>query len=139
MSIDGEWCRIRKFVGNQLRATSYKVKMKECYKVPSEFTPTYHSHLNIGNHIDNDDDPVEGPNIPLTLSEPLTSHNPKPQPPDIPILIGVEDEHDTVQHDSSSQSEIPPTEAIENPITQEQSRPKRASRPPKYLEDYVRY
>ena len=147
VSIDGEWCRIRKFVGNQLRATSYKVKMKECYKVPSEFTPTYHSHLNIGNHIDDDDDPVEGPNIPLTLSEPLTSHNPKPRPPDIPILIGVEDEHDTVQHDSSSQSvifpgsgqEIPPTEAIENPITQEQSRPKRASRPPKYLEDYVRY
>ena len=114
-------------------------------RIYPKFGPTYHSHLNIGNHID--DDPVEGPNIPLTLSEPLTSHNPKPQPPDIPILIGVEDEHDTFQHDSSSQSvffpgsgqEIPPTEAIENPITQEQSRPKRASRPPKYLEDYVRY
>ena len=90
--------------------------MKECYKVPSEFTPTYHSHLNIGNHIDDDDDPVEGPNIPLTLSEPLTSHNPKPRPPDIPILIGVEDEQDKVQHDSSSQSVIFPGSGQEIPL-----------------------
>jgi hypothetical protein len=33
-SIDGEWCFIRKFTGKQLRATSYKVKLTECFKVP---------------------------------------------------------------------------------------------------------
>ncbi|CAG2247526.1 unnamed protein product [Mytilus edulis] len=30
---DGEWCFIKKFSGNQLRASSYKVKLSECYKV----------------------------------------------------------------------------------------------------------
>lgn len=36
VSIDGEWCFSKKFVGNQLRATSYKVKKSECYRVNSE-------------------------------------------------------------------------------------------------------
>ncbi|CAG2237082.1 unnamed protein product [Mytilus edulis] len=30
---DGEWCFIKKFSGNQLRASSYIVKLSECYKV----------------------------------------------------------------------------------------------------------
>ncbi|CAC5406290.1 unnamed protein product [Mytilus coruscus] len=30
---DGEWCFIKKISGNQLRASSYKVKLSECYKV----------------------------------------------------------------------------------------------------------
>ena len=37
VTVDGEWCYIKKkFTGNQLRANSYKVKLKECYKVPSD-------------------------------------------------------------------------------------------------------
>lgn len=34
VSADGEWCQIRKFVDNQLRQSSYKVKISECYFVP---------------------------------------------------------------------------------------------------------
>ena len=34
MSINGEWCFIKKFSGSQLRATSYTVKLAECYSVP---------------------------------------------------------------------------------------------------------
>ena len=34
VSIDNEWCNIRKFVGNTLRQFSYRVKCNECYKVP---------------------------------------------------------------------------------------------------------
>ncbi|CAC5401565.1 unnamed protein product [Mytilus coruscus] len=33
VALDGEWCFIKKFSGNQLRASSYKVKISECYKV----------------------------------------------------------------------------------------------------------
>ena len=33
VSIDGEWCFIKKFSGNQLRSSSYKVKREECYLV----------------------------------------------------------------------------------------------------------
>ncbi|CAC5388159.1 unnamed protein product [Mytilus coruscus] len=32
-ALDGEWCFIKKNSGNQLRASSYKVKLPECYKV----------------------------------------------------------------------------------------------------------
>jgi len=31
---EGDWCRIRKFVGNQLRALSHKVRVSEIYMVP---------------------------------------------------------------------------------------------------------
>ena len=34
VSIDGEWCMVRKFVGNTLRQLSYRVKRSECFKVP---------------------------------------------------------------------------------------------------------
>ena len=40
MSCDGEWCNVKKFSGNQLRATSYKVQVSECYRVPSEKMPS---------------------------------------------------------------------------------------------------
>ncbi|CAG2247128.1 unnamed protein product [Mytilus edulis] len=35
VSTDNSWCNIRKFVGSQLRNTSYRVKRSNCYKVPS--------------------------------------------------------------------------------------------------------
>ena len=34
VEINDEWCTINKFTGSQLRNTSYKVKVTECYKVP---------------------------------------------------------------------------------------------------------
>ena len=40
VSIDGKWCFIKKFSGSQLRATSNKVKLSECYAVPH----THHLH-----------------------------------------------------------------------------------------------
>ena len=43
-SIGGKWCFIKKFSGLQLRATSYKVKLAECYAVPHTLPPpSYHS------------------------------------------------------------------------------------------------
>lgn len=36
VTVDGEWCYIKTFTFNQLRAISYKVKLKECYKVLSD-------------------------------------------------------------------------------------------------------
>ena len=40
VTVDGEWCYIKKITGNQLRANSFKVKLKECYKVPLAFVPS---------------------------------------------------------------------------------------------------
>ena len=36
MSMDGAWCQYRKFVGSQLRSTTYGIKKAECYKVPMD-------------------------------------------------------------------------------------------------------
>ena len=35
VSIEDEWCSIRKFIGNTLKSNSYRVKMFEVYKVPT--------------------------------------------------------------------------------------------------------
>ena len=59
--------------------------------------------------------------------------------PEIPILIGIPQEptHVPMQRPTSpvSDAELPVTETT----IHEQSRLKRNSKPPKYLEDYVRY
>ena len=34
VSVDGAWCNVRKFAGSQLRSTSYRVKLSECFRVP---------------------------------------------------------------------------------------------------------
>lgn len=59
--------------------------------------------------------------------------------PEIPVLIGIPQEPtpEPMQRPTSpvSDPELPVTETTIN----EQSRPKPPSKPPKYLEDYVRY
>ena len=41
VSVDGLWCNVRKFVGSQLRSSSYRVKRTECYLVPEHVDPTF--------------------------------------------------------------------------------------------------
>ena len=38
VSKDGAFCNIRKFVGSQLRSTSYRARQADCYKVPLEYS-----------------------------------------------------------------------------------------------------
>ena len=38
--IDGAWCQVRKFVGSQLRSTTYRFKKAECYKVRMDPSPS---------------------------------------------------------------------------------------------------
>ena len=40
VAIDPPFCDIIKFIGSQLRSSSYHVKLSECFKVPSDFTTT---------------------------------------------------------------------------------------------------
>lgn len=59
--------------------------------------------------------------------------------PEIPVLIGIPQEPPP----EPVQRPIPQVSDQEPPLTEttthEPSRPKRTSKPPKYLEDYVRY
>ena len=76
VSIDGELCFIKKFSGSKLRATSYKVKLAECFTVPNTRPPPpYHSVVPT---LDDDEceeiaeqpHPCQQPSAPLDLLHP---------------------------------------------------------------------
>ena len=83
VSIDGKWCFIRKFTGSQLRSSSYKVKLAECFHVPSYAF----SHITPPNHIE-DDSELEYV-VPADIAQPQDAHEipQPPAPPDIPSII----------------------------------------------------
>ena len=55
VSIDFPWCLVKKFSGLQLRATTYKVKLSECYATASPVIVTDHSGPQASQ--DQDDEP----------------------------------------------------------------------------------
>ena len=58
VTTNDDWCHIKKFAGSQLRSSSYKVKLSECYRIPCEAytAPTPHpSHM----YSDDVDDLIE--------------------------------------------------------------------------------
>ena len=82
VSVEQLWCNIRKFVGSQLRSTSYRVKLSDCYKVPNQLVE---SHAYRNNHHQQDSSEEESdlrseeesdlrnqelPNIPPEISSP---------------------------------------------------------------------
>ena len=59
VTIDPPFCDIKKFIGSQLRSSSYHVKISECFKVPSDLSdPLRVSLPHHGNNSDDEDDPV---------------------------------------------------------------------------------
>lgn len=92
-SVEGAWCNIRKFVGTQLRSTSYRVKRSECYKVPSQlshsdchprtsgssFTPT---SAQAPYTMDQTPKPPDPPDVPPCLSTPVEPPGFQLHPPD---------------------------------------------------------
>ena len=77
--LDKGWAHIKKFVGSQLRAHSYKVRFKDLYRVPS-----YHGIMERGDVADSDED-EEG------CIEPVVSHqdNNPPVGPPIPTELAM--------------------------------------------------
>ena len=110
VAVDGQWCNIRKFTGSQLRSMSYRVKLTECYKVPSDSTITdsryrrYHTSDTDSDSEDGDVNlpsaPPKPPDIPCELTEPHS---------DIPSESVTLDEHNQSSHaDSSFIPVVPP-------------------------------
>ena len=137
VSIDGEWCRIKRFSGSQLRSSSYKVKLAECYCVPCQVPPITVRHENI------DDDEL------YSCDVPSSSSNSPPEPVEIPTILshpptayeqydGEFECHpnmcDTLDPNQSEETiEVPPTTT--ETVTYE--RPRRERRPPTHLQDYI--
>ena len=101
VSIDTPWCFMKTFRGSQLRATSYKVKLSECYSVPSSVivsSPPSHSTLP-----DMDDEP---PVTPAVSSAPV---HPVLAPPAPPELITIPSDEEQVP---SFTSDDPPLDTV---------------------------
>ena len=80
-AIDGEWCHIRKFIGETLRASSYKVKMYEVYKVPAQTINVSYHHESDSPESDSERD--DHHDVVVINDEPVpnTSDNASPTPP----------------------------------------------------------
>ena len=144
VSIDGAWLHIRKFVGSQLRSTSYRVKKSECYKVPTDpYPPLPHDSSSARFDTDEDEDDFspshQSPQIAATPSPPALPPSqfarPPPSPPDPPP-------EPTTLSTSSSHQTPGDTAAVLLPRSQSGQdapldRPSRDRRPPSYLKDYV--
>ena len=151
--VNNPWCHIKKFTGSQLRATSYKVKLSECYVLPSSAT-------NPGSQ---DDDEADQ-DVPVTTTSPSAPQVP-PQTPPPQELVRPYDADWLVpripayQEDPDVDKTIIDTNTEEAAWTQPSdignkdpcnsssldayqdtpSRPQRMKKPPKYLKDYLLY
>jgi len=77
VEVIGSFCNIRKFVGSQLRSTSYRVKTSDCYWVPSEVADYRPSAINDEADLSSDEAPP---------AQPVRS---SPSPPVIPSAIST--------------------------------------------------
>lgn len=143
VSIQDDWCYIKKFTGNQLRASSYKVKKTECFRVPADI-----AECKIPVHLDDSDcdEPITIPPAPETVSIPsilTTPANQDSRDADPIPLIGVpfRSHGDDVNMDiNDNVNDVPNVSDHHESDADEPAvppRPRRQRRPPKYLEDYV--
>ena len=138
-SIDNNWCYIRKFSGSQLRASSYKVKLSECYLVRGHVStriPTYRREV-----IDSDDTDDIGP---LTIAAPPESQleittKPLVAPPNIttmPIAPPEITAGPEVPLIIAAPTEVEITAPAET-SAHDSARPIRRRQKPAYLQDYI--
>ena len=146
-----DWCNIRKFVGHQLRNTSYRVKRSQVHKVrPFSYPNPDPSCLESeeDQYADTEDPPIvptQVPNMPQTGPTP-EYRSPDISPPTIPPLL-----HSPVNTDTDSMSHVPevsvPPPTVPLPVhctppvvtvqTPACPRPSRQRRQPRHLDDYV--
>ena len=149
VSVDGLWYNVRNFTGSQLRSTSYRVKLSECYRVP-DLTETT---SNLSRRYSTDFYPEDIDEEPLTSGyiDEGPAHVPTPQstPNSAPALVPSKlATPPDPQTDSPPMPESHPlpdrsvSDDIDAPILESaiSSGPRRSSRPtrrPAYLKDHV--
>ena len=148
VAIEPPFCDIKKFIGSQLRSSSYHVKLSECFKVPSDLAdPLRVPHTRRSNDSDDSDEPGTTscpppslPDIPDAISSSAhqlsdSSHCVTPQACAFPV--------DHTMVDTATQPSCPDDTPLENavmsadPPTPDLRRSSRVRRPPTRFVDYV--
>lgn len=68
--VDGLWCNIKKFMGTQLRRTSYRVKLSDCYRVGGPNTASTSHDDNLESEDVNIPDDCPAFHCPPAIAEP---------------------------------------------------------------------
>lgn len=144
VSCDGQWRNVRKFAGNQLRRSSYRVKDSDLYKVPSFTVTTANRPTMSSNVSDSSDDEESPPCESLPCEPPLTQPpsqehdhvtgiqlNESLQPHQLPNIPAVISDIPTASKDASTDS------CDDRSPGQNTDRPQRTRKTPKWLNDYI--
>ena len=143
--VSDPWCRIKKFTGSQLRATSYKVKLCECYVIPTPICmprPREDDSEDYENPPTADPTPSPPPSPPAELTCP---YDPGP-------AISSTSPYDDNTHEEDTNLDQEPTDK-DPPVREDLTytpappicshytppRPQRVRKPPSYLKDYLSY
>ena len=93
-STDGAWCQVTKFVGSQLRSTTFRIRKAEFYKVPMKASPSLPHHISSAPFDTDDDDdtllpPASPPQIPTAPPTPTSQlyQTTDASPPRTPPLL----------------------------------------------------
>lgn len=152
--VDPPWCNIRKFAGNQLRQTSYRVKYTDCYKVTSDYpevtTKPTHSHTDEDDQnpedLQSDDVPHSPslPAVPSAISEvpspqqhtPIIAPNPAVDLTETPDNCGTEPAALPVDSEFNTEEPIPSDLPDRDTVV---TRPSRRRTLPKKFDEFVMF
>jgi len=145
--VNNPWCHIKKFTGSQLRATSYKVKLCECYLIPKLSSKPCRQDEEIDEHdapVTADESPVPQdplpPAPPLELTRPYEADSTVPSAPvyqSTPLSeesITAPDLDDDVPTSTDDAVSCPSSPVADQDTP---TRPQRLRKPPNYLKDYL--
>ena len=138
VEITGSFCNVKKFVGSQLRSTSYRVKMSECYRVPSEVVnhrppaPNRDADSSSDETPPTQPEPPPPPIIPCAISTPSTQEFPHLD--DFPT--SHDESHDTVTVTHPDETRDPYANDSESDATPPPRRSTRERRRPARFEDF---
>lgn len=143
VTLEFPWCNIRKFIGNQLRNNSYRVKCSDCFKVTTHFkASTKESPIEFDSDEESERNkqemlhvPPATPDIPLEISipppKPIISSNDYD-----PELVTYDSQEGNIDNGSDSETNTDVPHFAESNVS---SRPSRKRCLPKKLNDYVLY
>ena len=135
-NVEGPFCNVRKFIGSQLRSTSYRIKKSGCYHVPGDLSAIHSPHRPDDSSGDEEDPnpqttPPAPPAIPSAISLPADQHVPEPEDNEFSLGPSTSEPVDRPS-DNTAERQFLPSESINQP--RRSARPRR--RPARY-DDYV--
>ena len=130
--VDGTWVNVAKFIGSQLRSTTYRVRSNECFKVPSSVVTKEDESNTPSEKVVEDDHDEDGylpPFLPVIPRQPVTSD-----------YQTCQMKHHTMIPDDKPTETLDLCDVPSNPIpldsVETYHRPTRIRTKPKYLDDY---